>query len=155
MVATKGAAVDARASHDMDGRDLAYNCAKCGHSTGLTTANLFPTSVFWQHGTKGLLSFQEAPGHLLEGREETSCGPFWESRNSWGISRTRTLLYCRGCGAKMGAWRADGPISGGGAGVGHFGPSQYSHRVTRLSLKVKKVQGMPSGEKPQGVPKGK
>ena len=69
-------------------------------------------------------------------QEEDLCGPFYESVNSWGISRMRTFIHCSNCNARLGVAMADGPAAVGPINgySGMFGPSQLVPRIPRLRM---------------------
>eukprot|EP00897_Mesotaenium_endlicherianum_P008416 jgi/Mesen1/7602/ME000395S06759 len=126
--------------------EVLYCCKACQGPLGLSTRYLWPPGMHFQGGNRKSLSFARADESRLRQEETTTCGPFWDNRNSWGISRTRTLLRCASCSAKIGYLCLDGPSAAGGHGQCGFGPSQYTPRVSRYRIKEQAVA--PYGARP-------
>lgn len=115
------------------------SCVKCLASVGLSPDRLWPIDIWWQQGSKHFLSFQETPTANIDAKETVLWGPFWESKDSWGITRARTMLFCKTCGTNIGMWCADGPPADGSVGQFGLGSSQYTRRLTRYKIKEKSV----------------
>lgn len=80
---------------------LPCSCIKCGHYLGLNATRLFNSKEYFPAGNKGTLSFQVADERYFVQKQESTCGPFFESVDSWGIGRNRTALFCARCNAKV------------------------------------------------------
>ncbi|CAI5499117.1 unnamed protein product [Closterium sp. Naga37s-1] len=116
-------------------------CLACGADLGLSTSAVFPPAVRFDAGNRGSISFErrstDAKQLAIVTTMESRWGPFFESTNSFGIHRDRTIMRCRACHARLGTVMDDGP----GVGRMHsgFGPSQFSERVGRYRVWRKAV----------------
>ncbi|GAQ89532.1 hypothetical protein KFL_005330070 [Klebsormidium nitens] len=116
-----------------------FSCIKCGHYLGLNASRLFHSKEYFPAGNKGTLSFQVADERCFVQKQESKCGPFFETADSWGIQRTRTALFCAQCNSKIGYIYHDGPSVENTIGQFGMGPSQVLPRMQRYRIKKKAV----------------
>ena len=108
-----------------------YTCTECGANLNLNAAYLYPPEVYFEAGNKNTLSFSGIDTTKFRFEKEDKIRPFWETRNYWGIQRTRTKIKCNGCGRLVGHVYDDGPPMMEGNGQFGFGPSQVIPRAVQ------------------------
>lgn len=116
------------------------SCRGCGESLNLNSSNLYPPDFYFEAGNKGTLSFDSIDESKFQQQREKKFMPFFETRDYWGIERTRTKLLCKSCGALVGYIYDDGPPVNNNLGQHFMGPSQVVPRYKRYRMKIKSLQ---------------
>ncbi|WOL14832.1 hypothetical protein Cni_G23613 [Canna indica] len=132
---------------------VTYCCGSCGYALNLSstyrnTANF--GSKYRKSIKKGIVSFMSVDESRFSHVEELRCWPYFDSRQSWGLLRRRTKLFCRNCRNFVGVGYQDSAASPVGSDCSDYSSGNGEVARKKFDIKIRALQ--PSSSDESGIP---